>query len=123
MVRTALAVGDRPLAGRLAEGLKPRQPFDEHARCAARAQLAEHDGDLSTAETMYAEAATRWQEFGNLPERAYALLGRGRCLLALGEPDAQEPLGEARELFASMGYKPALRETEALLDRIAAAPA
>ncbi|MBA3245769.1 MAG: hypothetical protein H0T61_11430, partial [Actinobacteria bacterium] len=42
------------------------------------------------------------------------LLGQGRCLAALGQPPA-EPLREARELFASMGYKPALAETEALL--------
>jgi hypothetical protein len=33
----------------------------------------------------------------------------------LGKPEAQEPLREARELFASMGYEPALTETEALL--------
>jgi tetratricopeptide (TPR) repeat protein len=123
MVRTALAVGDRPLAERLAEGLKLRQPFDEHARCGARAQLAEQAGDLSAAETMYAEAATRWREFGNVPERAHALLGHGRCLHALGQAGADEPLREARDLFASMGYKPALRATETLLDRIAAAPA
>ena len=38
------------------------------------------------AATLYAEAAARWQEFGNVPERAYALLGQGRCLLALGQP-------------------------------------
>jgi hypothetical protein len=47
--------------------------------------------------------------------RAYALLGQGRCLAALGKRDAERPLLEARELFASMGYKPALFETEALL--------
>ena len=49
------------------------------------------------------------------PERAYALLGQGRCLAALGKPAAEAPLREARELFASMGYKPELAETEALV--------
>jgi class 3 adenylate cyclase len=44
-----------------------------------------------------------------------ALLGRGRCLAALARADAEEPLREARELFASMGHKPALAEAEALL--------
>ena len=67
-----------------------------------------------------AEAADRWQEFGNVPERAYALLGRGRCLVALGDPAPAQPLEEARELFASMGYNPALAETERLLETIAA---
>ena len=56
-----------------------------------------------------------------MPERTYALLGRGRCLAALGKPQAAAPLREARELFAAMGYKPALAETEALLGQAAAA--
>jgi hypothetical protein len=30
------------------------------------------------------------------------------------------PLAEARELFSSMGYRPALAETEALLEQTAA---
>jgi class 3 adenylate cyclase len=36
----------------------------------------------------------------DVPERAYALLGQGRCLRALGRPAAEEPLHEARDLFA-----------------------
>lgn len=43
------------------------------------------------------------------------LLGHALPALSLGEPEAEEPLREARELFASLGYKPALAETEALL--------
>lgn len=49
------------------------------------------------------------------PECAYALLGHGRCLLSVGRSAAKVPLATARELFASLGYKPALAETEALL--------
>ncbi len=122
MLRTALAAGDPVLAKRLTDGLEPRYPLDEHALCAARAQLAEHRGDFGDAATLYGEAATRWQEFGNVPERAYALLGQGRCLRRLGAPEAERPLREARELFASMGYTPALAETEALLGESEAAP-
>jgi hypothetical protein len=66
---------------------------------------------------LYDEAASRWQEFGNVPERAYALLGQGRCLVALGDGSADAPLSEARNLFESLGYKPALTETEKLLTR------
>ena len=121
MVRTGLAADDPTLAKRLADGLEPRYPLDEHALCAARAQLAEHAGDHADAAILYAEAATRWHEFGNVPERAYALLGQGRCLLALGRPAAEQPLSEARDLFAAMGYKPALDETEALLGQMAIA--
>ncbi len=123
MLRTALAAGDPALAKRLANGPEPRYPLNEHALCAARAQLAEHAGDHVEAAALYAEAAARWQEFGNVPERAHALLGQGRCLLGLGRPGAEQPLREARDLFAAMGYKPALAETEALLDQTAAAPA
>jgi tetratricopeptide (TPR) repeat protein len=115
MIRTALAVGDPGLVQRLLPRFEPRYPLEEHALCAARAQVAEDAGEHAEAAALYAEAAERWKEFGNVPERAYALLGYGRCLLALGTPDAEKPLREAQELFASMGYQPALAETEALL--------
>jgi hypothetical protein len=42
-------------------------------------------------------------------------LHRARGDSALGKRDAERPLLKARELFASMGYKSALLETEALL--------
>jgi class 3 adenylate cyclase/tetratricopeptide (TPR) repeat protein len=120
MARTALATGEAVLAKRLADGLEPHYPLHEHALCAARAQLAEHAGDHAEAAALYAEAAERWRAFGNVPEHAYALLGRGRCLVALGQTGAERPLHEARELFDSMGYKPALAEAEALLEHTAA---
>jgi class 3 adenylate cyclase len=115
MLRTALAAGDPGLARRLADGIEPRYPGRDHALCAARAQLAEHAGDHAGAATLYVEAAARWQQFGNVREYAYALLGQGRCLVALADPGAEEPLRQAAELFASMGYRPAGAETEALL--------
>jgi class 3 adenylate cyclase len=121
MVQTALAAGDPELAARLADGLEPRFPLREHALSAARAQLAEAAGDHAKAATLYADAAGRWQQFGNVPERACALLGQGRCLAALATPEAAEPLREARDLFASMGYAPALAETAALLGESTAA--
>lgn len=120
MIRTALAADDPELAQRLVAGFEPRYPLEEHAFCAGSAQVAEHAGEYAQAASVYAEAADRWEGFGNVPERAYALLGQGRSLVALGEPGAEHPLGEARKLFASMDYKPALTETEALLERAAA---
>ena len=120
-MRTALAAR-RPAArpGSGAASSPSRRSSSTHS-LACRAQLAEAAGDHAEAAALYAEAAERWHEFGNVPERAYALLGQGRCLAALGQPEAREPLREARELFASMGYKPALAETEALLERTTAA--
>jgi class 3 adenylate cyclase len=115
LTRCALAVGDAALARRLLDGVEPLTPIHEHALCAARAQLAEAAGDHARAAALFAEAAERWRGFGNVPERAYALLGQGRCLAAGGKEEADEPLRKARELFTSIGYKPALAETEALL--------
>jgi len=120
MVRTAVASGDVALAERLVNGVEPLFPLHEHALCAARAILAEAAAEHRDAAALYAEAAERWQQFGFVAERAEALLGRGRCLVALGEPGAEEPLSEARELFASMGHRSALDETQALLEQTAA---
>ena len=117
-VRCALAVEDPELAGRLADGVEPRTPLHENALCAARAQLAEAAGEPAEAITRYAEAADRWREFRNVPERAYALLGQSRCMLAVGKPGTRVLLSEAKELFESMGYQPALAETEVLLGQV-----
>jgi class 3 adenylate cyclase/tetratricopeptide (TPR) repeat protein len=114
LVRNALASGDHEVAVRLVAGVEPRTPSVAHALASSRALLAEAAGE-SDAAALHAEAAGRWRGFGNHPELAYALLGQGRCLAALGDPAAEAPLREARELFASMGYAPALAETEALL--------
>jgi class 3 adenylate cyclase len=122
-LRTALAVGDRALAKQLVDGLHAHYPLDEHTLVSARSELAEHAGEHAEAASLYGETAARWRQFGNVPERAYALLGEGRCLLALDRPEAQRPLRQARDLFASMGYKPALAEAESLLQRMAAASA
>jgi class 3 adenylate cyclase/tetratricopeptide (TPR) repeat protein len=116
LLRLAFALDDPPLAERLATGIEPITTFHEHTLASAKAQLLEGAGKHAEAALLYDDAADRWQQFGNLPERAYALLGRGRCLHALRDPAAEQPLTEARELFASMGYKPALAEAQALLD-------
>jgi class 3 adenylate cyclase len=121
LLRTALALDERELAARLVDGVQPVTPLAEHALAACRAQLAEAVGDRAEAAALYANAAERWREFGNVPERAYALLGQGRCLAALGKAEAEKPLREADDLFASMGYAPALAETEALLGESEAA--
>ena len=112
--RCALALSATDLLRQFVE-IPPVVPLSGHSLCACRAQLAEADGRYAEAAALNAEAAERWREFGNVPERAYALLGRGRSLAALGDSEAEAPLREARELFASMGYGPALAETEALL--------
>jgi hypothetical protein len=68
---------------------------------------------LVQAKAMLSLSAPHWKQFGNVPERAYALLGQGRCKVALGEPGPGSALAEAPEPFASTSYRPALTETEA----------
>jgi len=121
LVRSAAAVRQPELAKRLVDGVEPGTPLFEHALGACRAQLAEATGEHAAAAQLYAEAAERWREFGNVPEHSYALLGHGRCLAALGEPAAEQPLREARELFASMGFTPAVAEVDGLLGAPSAA--
>ena len=49
-------------------------------------------------------------------EEAQALLGQGRCLVALDRAPAAAPvLEQAREIFARLGARPALEETDVLL--------
>jgi hypothetical protein len=53
--------------------------------------------------------------------RAQALLGQGRCLVAIGRPaEASVPLQQARDVFTELGAKPAVAETDALLERATA---
>jgi hypothetical protein len=117
LVRTALALADASLAYRFLDRVEAGTPLAAHALTAARAQLAEAAGNHSEAACLYADAAHRWHQFGNVPEHAYALLGQGRCLRALSDIGAEQPLAEAHELFASMGYRPALAEIESLLNQ------
>jgi class 3 adenylate cyclase/tetratricopeptide (TPR) repeat protein len=120
-VRTAVAAGDHALAERLASSTVATYPYEKHAVCAARAMAAEAQGETEGAAGLFAEAARRWEGMGVVPERAFAHLGEGRCLLALGRSaQAYGPLNQAREVFASLGAKPALAETDVLLGRVTA---
>ena len=117
LVRSALALADLGLAASLTDGVQPLTPLHQHALTSSQAQLAEANGNHTQAASLYAQAAQHWQQFGNVPETAYAHLGHGRCLHNLGNPEAETPLGEARKLFSALGYEPALAETEALLQQ------
>ena len=115
-VRTALAAGDGALAERLSSGIESILPMQRNVRASLHGLLSERHGELEAATTLFAHAATRWSDFRMPYEEAHALLGRGRCLVALGRTgEAAEPLAAARELFARLEARPALAETDALL--------
>ena len=115
-VRTALAAGDDGLAARLAGGIDSVLPMQRHVLATTQGLLAERRGEHKTAAAGFADAAARWHGFEVPYEEAQALLGQGRCLLALDRAQGAAPvLAAAREIFARLGAKPALAETDALL--------
>jgi class 3 adenylate cyclase/tetratricopeptide (TPR) repeat protein len=120
-VRSAIAAGDASLAERLSDAMLGSLPDQDHGRAANRAALTEARGGAAEAAGLYMEAAKGWEAFGVVTERAFALLGQGRCLVELGRLDeAAEPLRIARQLFAAMGAQPSVAATDALLQRTAA---
>jgi hypothetical protein len=115
-VRIAIQAGDADLGDRLRSDLDPVYPLREHALVTSEALLAEAVGRLPEAAAGFADAAVRWEGFGVPWERAQALLGEGRCLLALGkQADAARPLEEARAVLSSLKARPALAEVDNLL--------
>jgi class 3 adenylate cyclase/tetratricopeptide (TPR) repeat protein len=120
-IRAALAAGAPKLAAELAGAVQPRHPLQQHAVVTAHALLAEHDGQHAEAAGLFADAADRWEQFEVPWEQAQALLGHGRCLLTLGQPgEARGPLRTARDLFATLGARPALTESDKLLAQASA---
>ncbi len=113
--------GYRALAERLArkaESCLPVRllPYHRLPLASLGGLLAERRGQLEAAAAGFADAAAGWHEFGEPYEEGHALLGLGRCLVALGRaPVAAAPLAAAREIFARLGARPALEETDAVL--------
>jgi class 3 adenylate cyclase/tetratricopeptide (TPR) repeat protein len=123
-VRAALAAAAPDLAAQLTAPLQPRHPLGQHALITARALLAEHHGQRAQAAALFADAASRWQQFHMPWEQAQALLGHGRCLLALAQPDgASRPLRTARDILTALGARPAINETDRLLAQATTATA
>jgi class 3 adenylate cyclase/tetratricopeptide (TPR) repeat protein len=116
MVRVALACGDDDLAARLSERFLPITALHRHALTSTRGLLAEVRGEREVAVAAFANAALRWSDFGMPYEQAQALLGQGRCLMALDRaPEAESVLDQAREILAQLKAQPALEETVSLL--------
>ena len=121
-VRMALALGDNDLARHIAGSRDSRLPLNALAARGMGACLNERDGQLALAAETFADAAAGWHDFGVPYEEAQALLGQGRCLVALGRaPEAAAPLAAASYIFAWLGAKPAQAETEVLMHQVAPA--
>jgi len=115
LVRSARQLPEIELGDALITGAEALSPQAGYVLTSCKAELLEGRDDHERAAEAYLEAESGWEHHGNVPERAYALLGQGRCLVALEDPAAEEPLRQAAEMFSSMGSRPALAETEALI--------
>jgi tetratricopeptide (TPR) repeat protein len=116
VLRLARAVDARVVAEEVTCWIPTGLPTQQCVRTYADALLAEMRGDHEAAASGFAAAAARWHDFGMPYEEAQALLGRGRCLVALGRAaEAIAPLDDSREIFARLGAKPALAEVGSLL--------
>jgi hypothetical protein len=121
LARAAIGAGHLDAASRLGDRLTSRFPYAEHALVAANAAITEAGGDPQAAADAFADAAERWERFGVVPERAFALLGQGRCLVGVSRPTEAAPvLQHAREIFERLRAAPALAETDELLARATA---
>ena len=85
---------------------------------AARAVLAEADGEIEEARDLYAAAGSGWAAFGCPAERANALLGEGRCLVILGRGgEAASIAREAHQIAAALEARPLVAEAEHMIER------
>jgi class 3 adenylate cyclase/tetratricopeptide (TPR) repeat protein len=86
VARICVAAGHVAIAERLVQSTAHAAagPVALNSMTASRALLAEARGEWSDAARLYGQAAAGWGEWGSVVERAYALLGLGRC----GDADA-----------------------------------
>jgi tetratricopeptide (TPR) repeat protein len=119
--RILISLGDPDEAEAFARGLSPRTARERNGLLSAGAILDEARGRLEEALSSYREAADAWSRFGDEVEHAYALLGAGRCLLALGrQGEALGSLRRAHEWFTAFGAVPLVAEADDLLARSSA---
>jgi hypothetical protein len=115
LVRVCVAVGQRATGEALTTQAHDGVARNQHGVLTARAALAEAGGALEEAALRYDEAAVRWAGYGHQFERARALLGAGRCLLALGRPEGGIRLRDARLVVGALNAGPLLDELDAAL--------
>ena len=98
--RIAIGSGEPELAEAFLEAsTESSAAWNVCAHLTARAMLAEDAGQSDEAARLYRDAAERWDSYGSIVERGYALLGLGRC----GDVKAQI---EGQVIFAALGASP-----------------
>ncbi|MEA2509437.1 MAG: hypothetical protein QOG21_1519, partial [Actinomycetota bacterium] len=121
IVRAALSTGNAQHVSQLLVEDDVFYAQTRNAVITTQALLAEAQGDLEHALSLHGDAAQRWKEYGFVLEEGQALLGEGRCLVALGRKlEAPQPLQRAREIFLQLGALPLVQETDIHLERATA---
>jgi tetratricopeptide (TPR) repeat protein len=119
-VRVCAAAGAMDLAETLLERTDVSAVRQANAVHAARAIFAEAEGQRELALRFYEESADRWATYGFVLEQGHALLGAGRCLLALEHAQrAATSLRNAQAIFESLGARPLVADTRQLLEQAA----
>ena len=115
LVRICVAAGEFELAEQLMSDVEAHSARAQHALLTAQAVLAEAKGNFKGASKLYGEAVERWSRFGIVFEHGQTLLGLGRCLTRLAQPQAHKPLMEATTIFTGLRARPLMVETNSWL--------
>jgi tetratricopeptide (TPR) repeat protein len=115
LVRCDLLIGELARAEQRCQSFVPVFPNEVAGLRTAQAQIAEVHGEFRPAADAFGQVSEVWRVSGAGLEHAYAVLGEGRCLAALGDAAADERLREARRLFVEMGASPRVEECDRLL--------
>lgn len=116
--RIAAGAQDTALLATTAAWAASDRPLSSCVAPVTAALRSEYADDPLVAADLYRKAAAEWSRMGVPFERAMALFGLARCLVALRQPaPARESLSEATELLRGLGAVAALREVTALSGR------
>ena len=115
LVRTALALDDPTSPPASYDGVQPSTPFTTTSS-PQPGPTRRGNGDHREAAQLYADAAGRSAPIRQRPRNAHThSSAKAAASTPSATPAPSNRSREARDLFASMGYQPALAETEALL--------
>lgn len=122
VVRVMIIAGrQREASAMLIDDEQVMSPRHRFGLATARAQLEEVTGDPEHAGELFATCADDWRTYGFTLERAHALLGRGRCLSAIGRPNEATPsLLKARSIFAELGARGLVERVDGEIGRLTA---
>jgi tetratricopeptide (TPR) repeat protein len=116
VVRCCLAAGIPDLARLALDNCVPQRGVQAATRlAAARAAVAESEGDLGTAVSGFRETASVFERLGMEPARSDSLVGLGRCLIGSDRLGSEAALGLARDISVRLQARPKIAEIDRLL--------